>query len=294
VVELGMNHPGETAYLADLARPTVAVVNNAQREHQEFMKSVADVAAEHSAVFAALPADGVAVINEDDDYAGYWKGVAGSRTVRGFGLAHGAVTALHAVRALDSEVELRAPEGRAHFILHVPGVHNVRNALAATAAATAVGVPLDACARALEGFRAVKGRMQAKPGRHGARVIDDTYNANPDSVLAAIDVLAAAPTPRALVLGDMGEVGAHGPAFHQEIGRHARTQGIERVLAVGPLAKEAARAFGAGGEHFDSVEALIARLQGLMAARPTVLVKGSRFMRMERVVEHIVEPGSGA
>jgi UDP-N-acetylmuramoyl-tripeptide--D-alanyl-D-alanine ligase len=123
-------------------------------------------------------------------------------------------------------------------------------------------------------------------------VIDDTYNANPDSVIAAIDVLAAAPAPRALVLGDMGEVGAHGPAFHEEIGRHARAQGIERVLAVGPLARDAARAFGAGGEHFDSVEALIARLQGLMAARPTVLVKGSRFMRMERVVEHIVEPGS--
>jgi UDP-N-acetylmuramoyl-tripeptide--D-alanyl-D-alanine ligase len=289
VVELGMNHPGETAYLADLARPTVAVVNNAQREHQEFMKSVADVAAEHSAVFAALPPDGVAVVNEDDAYAAYWKGVAGTRPVRGFGLSQGAVTATCTVGALESDVEIAAPEGRARFTLHVPGVHNVRNALAAVAAASAVGVPVATAARALEGFRAVKGRMQAKAGRHGARVIDDTYNANPDSVLAAIDVLAAAPAPRALVLGDMGEVGSDGPAFHEEIGRHARRQGIERVLAVGPLAREAARAFGAGAEHFDSVEALIARLQGLMAARPTVLVKGSRFMRMERVVEHVVE-----
>ncbi len=288
VVELGMNHPGETAYLADLARPTVAVVNNAQREHQEFMKSVADVAAEHAAVFAALPADGIAVVNEDDAYAGYWKGIVGSRGVRGFGLAAGAVSATYRVDALDSTVELRTPEGAASFKLHVPGLHNVRNALAAAAAAGAVGVPVAAIARALEGFRAVKGRMQPKPGRHGARVIDDTYNANPDSVIAAIDVLAAAPTPRALVLGDMGEVGEHGPAFHEEIGRHARAQGIERVLAVGTLAREAAKAFGPGGEHFDSVEALIARLQGLLPSRPTVLVKGSRFMRMERVVEHVV------
>jgi UDP-N-acetylmuramoyl-tripeptide--D-alanyl-D-alanine ligase len=131
--------------------------------------------------------------------------------------------------------------------------------------------------------------MQAKPGRHGARVIDDTYNANPDSVIAAIDVLAAAPAPRVLVLGDMGEVGSHGLAFHEEMGRHARARGIERLLAVGAAAHGAARAFGPGGEHFDSVEALIARLQGLMPGRPTLLVKGSRFMRMERVVEHLVE-----
>jgi UDP-N-acetylmuramoyl-tripeptide--D-alanyl-D-alanine ligase len=289
VVELGMNHPGETAYLAELARPSVAVVNNAQREHQEFMKSVADVAAEHAAAFAALPADGIAVVNEDDDYAAFWKGGIGARNVRGFGLHGTAVTAACRGGALESEVDLRTPEGAASFVLHVPGLHNVRNALAAAAAATAVGVPVDAVARALASFRAVKGRMQAKPGRHGAHVIDDTYNANPDSVIAAIEVLAAAPAPRALVLGDMGEVGSDGPAFHEEIGRHARARGIERLLAVGALARAAARAFGPGGEHFDSVEALIARLQGLMAARPTVLVKGSRFMRMERVVEHVVE-----
>jgi UDP-N-acetylmuramoyl-tripeptide--D-alanyl-D-alanine ligase len=291
VVELGMNHPGETAYLADLARPTVAVVNNAQREHQEFMKSVADVAAEHSAVFAALPADGIAVLNEDDAYAAYWKGVIGERPVHGFGLGAGAWTATHRVSALASDVAMRTPAGDAAYTLHVPGLHNVRNALAAAAAAAAVGVPVATIARALEGFRAVKGRMEPKSGRHGANVIDDTYNANPDSVIAAIDVLAAAPAPRTLVLGDMGEVGEHGDAFHEEIGRHARARGIERVLAVGTLARLAARAFGPGGEHFDSVEALIARLQGLMPSRPTVLVKGSRFMKMERVVEHIVAPG---
>jgi UDP-N-acetylmuramoyl-tripeptide--D-alanyl-D-alanine ligase len=292
VVELGMNHPGETAYLADLARPTVAVVNNAQREHQEFMKSVADVAAEHAAVFASLPPDGAAVVNEDDTYAAYWKEIVGARAVHGFGLAAGGVTAQARCGALETEIEVTAPDGTARFVLQVPGLHNVRNALAAIAAAGAVGVPVGTAARALADFRAVKGRMQPKRGRSGARVIDDTYNANPDSVIAAIDVLAAASAPRVLVLGDMGEVGDLGPAFHEEIGRHARTRGIEHVLAVGTLAREAARAFGQGGEHFDSVEALTARAQGLVAAKPTVLVKGSRFMRMERVVERIVEEGA--
>jgi len=296
VVELGMNHPGETAYLADLARPTVAVVNNAQREHQEFMKTVADVAAEHSAVFASLPPDGTAVVNEDDPYAAYWKNIVGTRTVRGFGLTGGltagATTATARCDALESVVDVKASDGSARFVLHVPGVHNVRNALAAIAATGAVGVPVATAARALEGFRAVKGRMQPKPGRSGARVIDDTYNANPDSVIAAIDVLATGAAPRVLVLGDMGEVGDLGPAFHEEIGRHAHKRGIERVLTVGSLAREAARAFGPGGEHFDSVEALTARVQGLIASKPTVLVKGSRFMRMERVVERIVEEGA--
>jgi UDP-N-acetylmuramoyl-tripeptide--D-alanyl-D-alanine ligase len=292
VVELGMNHPGETAYLADLARPTVAVVNNAQREHQEFMKSVADVAAEHSAVFASLPRDGIAVVNEDDPYAAYWKDIVGTRGIRGFGLAAGATTAKARCDALESTVDASTPDGSAHFVLHVPGVHNVRNALAAIAASGAVGVPVATAARALEGFAAVKGRMQPKKGRSGARVIDDTYNANPDSVIAAIDVLASGAAPRVLVLGDMGEVGDLGPAFHEEIGRHARNRGIERVLAVGTLARAAAKAFGQGGEHFESVEALSARVQGLIASKPTVLVKGSRFMRMERVVERIVEEGA--
>jgi len=155
-------------------------------------------------------------------------------------------------------------------------------------AALAAGASLEAVGRGLAAFRAVKGRLQFRRGRKGVLVIDDTYNANPDSARAAIEVLAASERPRVLILGDMGEVGAQGEAFHAELGRYAKESRIDRLLAVGQLARAAARAFGAGGEHFDSIEAVIARAQGLTVLKGTMLVKGSRFMRMERVVEHLL------
>jgi UDP-N-acetylmuramoyl-tripeptide--D-alanyl-D-alanine ligase len=289
VLEIGMNHPGETGYLAGIARPTVAVINNAQREHQEFMKSVEEVAAEHAAVLRALPNDGIAVLNRDDTYYDYWVGIAGKRRVRSFGTGPAAdVRAVYRLGPATSEIEIAADGARAAATLQMPGVHSVRNALAAAAAALAAGADLQAVARGLASFRAVKGRLQFKPGRNGVLVIDDTYNANPDSARAAVDVLAASERPRVLILGDMGEVGAQGEAFHAELGRYAKASGVDRMLVVGPLGRAAARAFGAGGEHFDSVEAVIARAQGLTALKGTMLVKGSRFMRMERVVEHLV------
>jgi UDP-N-acetylmuramoyl-tripeptide--D-alanyl-D-alanine ligase len=293
VLEIGMNHPGETGYLAGIAQPTIALVNNAQREHQEFMKSVDEVAAEHGALVRALPADGVAVLNRDDGHFEFWRELAGPRRVLDFGLAGGA-TVRATVRSTGAatEFELETDAGATTVRLHAPGVHNVRNALAAAAAASAAGASLEAVARGLAAFRPVKGRMQPKPGRNGVVVIDDTYNANPDSVRAAIEVLAASERPRVLVLGDMGEVGAQGDAFHAEIGRYAKESGVDRLLAVGTLARTAARAFGAGGEHLDSIEAVIARAQGLTVLKGTILVKGSRFMRMERVVEHLLAPES--
>jgi UDP-N-acetylmuramoyl-tripeptide--D-alanyl-D-alanine ligase len=289
VLEIGMNHPGETGYLAGIAGPTIAVINNAQREHQEFMKSVEEVAAEHAAVLRALPNDGVAVLNRDDPYYGYWAGIAGKRRVRTFGTGADAdVRATYRLGPASSEIEIAADGAHAAATLQMPGVHSVRNALAAAAAALAAGADLPAVARGLASFRAVKGRLQFKPGRNGVLIIDDTYNANPDSARAAVDVLAASERPRVLILGDMGEVGEQGEAFHAELGRYAKDSGVDRMLAVGRLGRAAARAFGAGGEHFDSVEAVIARAQGLTALKGTMLVKGSRFMRMERVVEHLV------
>jgi len=168
--------------------------------------------------------------------------------------------------------------------LQVPGRHMAGNALAAAAAAHAAGLPVTAITLGLERFRPVRGRLVTLPARSGATVIDDTYNANPDSVRAAIDVLAARAAPRWLVLGDMGEVGQDGPQFHREIGAHARTSGIARLFAAGELAREAVSAFGEGGEHFASVEVLAARVAAESRAGVTMLVKGSRFMRMERVV----------
>jgi UDP-N-acetylmuramoyl-tripeptide--D-alanyl-D-alanine ligase len=289
VIELGMNHPGETGHLAGIAQPTVALINNAQREHQEFMKSVDEVAAEHAALVRALTRDGIAVLNRDDPHCDYWREIAGTRMVRDFGLrADATVRAIVRSSGIATELEVVTDAGSVVVTLHAPGAHNVRNALAAAAAATAAGATLEAVARGLAAFRPVKGRLQPKPGRNGIVVIDDSYNANPDSVRAAIDVLAASERPRVLVLGDMGEVGVQGEAFHEEVGRYAKEAGVDRLIAVGTLARSAARAFGAGGEHLDSIEAVIARAQGLTALKGTILVKGSRFMRMERVVEHLV------
>jgi len=294
VVELGMNHPGETAYLAAIAQPTVALVNNAQREHQEFMQSVADVAHEHGAVFAALPADGVAVINADDAYAEYWRGVCAPRRVLDFGLDRpAAVGGRFELRDFGSEIVLHAPEGEASIRLRAAGAHNVRNALAAAAAAAAAGVGLAAIACGLAAFEPAPGRLQKRTGTRGAFVFDDSYNANPDSVIAAIEVLAHATGRKFLVLGDMGEVGAHGAAFHAEIGRYARVAGIDRLYLLGELCTHAAAAFGAGAEHYGDIDALLAALEPGLGAGVTVLIKGSRFMRMERIVQALTGAQAG-
>jgi UDP-N-acetylmuramoyl-tripeptide--D-alanyl-D-alanine ligase len=298
VVELGMNHRGETALLAAIAQPTVALINNAQREHQEFMHSIAEVAAEHADLVLALAADGTAVINADDAYVDLWREAAQRKGVAvvEFALDHPA-----AVRgrwtASDGGVrlEIATPAGDATVTLATAGRHNAANALAAATGALAIGVPLAAVVQGLAAFRPVPGRLVPLAAASGAAVIDDTYNANPDSVRAAIDVLAAAPAPRWLVLGDMGEVGAQGPAYHREVGDHARRAGIERLLATGTLAAEATAAFGAGGLHLPSVEALAARVVAEAGPGVTVLVKGSRFMRMERVVAALAgRPAEGA
>jgi UDP-N-acetylmuramoyl-tripeptide--D-alanyl-D-alanine ligase len=294
-IEMGMNHRGETGALAAIAQPTIAIITNAQREHQEFMKSVVDVAEEHGAAINALPPDGVAVINADDAHAALWRDVVSRRNaegarigVRDFGLAAAAaVSARYREEIWGSAVEAETPLGAVEFDLHVHGRHNVANALAAIAAATAAGASLVAARNGLSAFHAVAGRLETKVALDGASIIDDTYNANPDSVRAAIDVLAPIKGERWLVLGDMGEVGDQGPAFHREVGEYARAAKIDRLFSTGELSRETVAAFGAGAEHLASPEALIAALERALAdAGPdvTVLVKGSRFMRMERIV----------
>ncbi len=291
VIEMGMNHPGEIATLAGTARPTVGLVNNAQREHQEFMESVEAVAIENGAVIRALPADGVAVFPADDAYAHVWRGYATEAGCRvlSFGLTPDADLTCD-WRAMDfgSELVVRAKEQQFSVRLAAAGVHNVRNALAATACALAIGIPTEAIVRGLQAFAPVSGRLQRKTASSGALVIDDTYNANPDSVRAAIDVLAQAAAPRVLVLGDMGEVGSEGPKFHEEVGAYAAARGIEHLLTLGELARHAAAAFGSGARHFDDIDTLNQAALALVGAHTTALVKGSRFMRMERVVRHLV------
>ena len=289
VVELGMNHPGEIAGLARMAAPTVALINNAQREHLEFMSTVEAVARENGTVIDALGASGVAVFPADDAFAALWTRMAGVLPVLTFALQAPADVTADATWDTDHwNVSLHTPNGGTALRLHVAGLHNVKNAAAAAACALAAGCPLHAITQGLEAFQAVKGRSQWKALQrrgHAVSLIDDSYNANPDSVRAAIDVLAALPAPRWLVLGDMGEVGDQGPAFHAEIGAYAQARGIDNFWCVGSLCAHAARAF-SGAAHFASVDTMLATEEPEFNA---VLVKGSRFMKMERMVARLLE-----
>ncbi|MBD8628608.1 UDP-N-acetylmuramoyl-tripeptide--D-alanyl-D-alanine ligase [Oxalobacteraceae sp. CFBP 8753] len=288
VVELGMNHPGEIARLAAIAAPTVALVNNAQREHQEFMHTVEAVARENGAVLQALALvpNGVAVFPGDDIYTDLWRGLAACDVIT-FGLTDACdVRADYTSNGFGSDLQVSARGAQFAIKLAAAGEHNVRNALAAIACALGAGIDQDAIVRGLEAFAPVGGRLQRKQAAGGATVIDDTYNANPDSMRAAIDVLAAYPAPRILVVGDMGEVGAQGKEFHEEIGAYAHTRGIDTVLATGELARHLAAS---GAQHYEQFDELLAALDKKLGSNTdaTVLVKGSRFMKMERVVQHL-------
>jgi UDP-N-acetylmuramoyl-tripeptide--D-alanyl-D-alanine ligase len=293
VFELGMNRPGEIEELARLARPTLAVVNNAQREHQEFLRSPEATAHENGTVLSALPPDGIAVFPADDPCAPIWRKLAGMRRVVDFAMsAPATVTVRYRAGPSGSELSIATPGGPIETTLAVAGAHNVHNALAAAACCLALGLAPGAIAAGLAAFRAVPGRGTRLTGAHGAVVIDDSYNANPDSVRAAVDLLSAQPAPRLLVLGDMGEVGSQGPEYHREIGAYAKSRGIESLVALGPLARESVAAFGSGGRHFEQVGPLIEAVRQALDDHRAVLVKGSRFMRMEQVVQAIAG-GSG-
>ena len=305
VVELGMNHPGEIAWLAQISQPTVALVNNAQREHLEFMSNVEAVARENGSVIKAISSSGVAIFPSDDEFTPLWHSIAENRPELTF-----AISSRHATGALQDtgskspdiycdppdwrlgawQVRAVTPSGEIAFALHCPGMHNVKNALAAVACTIAVGVSPAEIVQGLERFRPVKGRSRAlRCVSHGSEfdLIDDTYNANPDSVRAAIDVLAGLSGPRLLVLGDMGEVGSDGPKFHAEAGAYARVAGIESLYTLGELSKVATDAFNAG-IHWQSIDALNQAVLNALPTYKSILVKGSRFMKMERVVDAVM------
>ncbi|MBK6638482.1 MAG: UDP-N-acetylmuramoyl-tripeptide--D-alanyl-D-alanine ligase [Rhodocyclaceae bacterium] len=287
VFELGMNHPGETAQLAPIAQANVGLINNAQREHQEFMKSVEAVAEEHALLIDALGPEGIAVFGADEAYAPLWRSRAGARQILDFGLRSGEVRGLFEPAGFGGVLHLETPWGGTEILLGVPGQHNARNACGAAAACLAAGVTLASVQRGLSAFVGVKGRLQRRTGPDGTLLIDDTYNANPDSMRAAVDVLAAIPGRRIFVMGDMGEVGDAAGQMHDEIGGYAKSHGIDCLLCLGEHSLAAAHNFGEGGEHFKQVDHLIKSLRTLINERghqqTSVLVKGSRFMKMERV-----------
>lgn len=295
VIELGMNHPGEIANLAAIVKPTVALVNNAQREHLEFMATVQAVAQENGSVIDALAGNGVAVFPSDDRYSPLWSVKAAQRAVLRFCVAGEAASEvdISCTEALWSgaawKVTLNTPVGVLRYDLHIAGLHNVKNSAAAAACALAAGVPLQAIAQGLSDFQPVKGRSRAllvKWGDRSITLVDDSYNANPDSVRAAIEVLATLPRPRLLVLGDMGEVGDQGPQFHAEAGALACSIGVDYLFTLGNLSATASTSFGTG-RHFGDIQSLQVAVLAELAQLGSVLVKGSRFMKMERIVEAI-------
>lgn len=293
VVEMGANRAGEVAHLVDVARPTVGLITNAGAEHLEGFGSLEGVARAEGEMVAGLDASGTAVINADDAYAAMWRASTRARVVT-FGVHAPAdfsaseVEASVGAQGFTTSFRLTAPSGSAAIQLNLGGAHNVANALAAAAAAAAAGAALEHIVRGLSRVRAVPGRLQFRRAVGGGWLIDDSYNANPSSVRAAIEVLATLPGRRWLVLGDMAELGDYAPEEHVRLGEFARAHGIERLYATGPLASRAAAAFGAGGESFADVPALAKTLRAALGEASgdlRILVKGSRFNRLERVVE---------
>ncbi|MEY4593033.1 MAG: hypothetical protein RIR18_1928 [Pseudomonadota bacterium] len=294
VIEMGMNHPGEIDYLTHIARPTAAVVTNAQRAHLEGMGDLAEVAREKGCIFNGLSDNGVAAISLDSDFADLWKTQVAPHTALTFGnrgLANEPANVQGEIKqhGLSTQLKITTHEDSADIRLQVPGRHNAENALAAAAVCLAAGLPLSSIATGLAAFSGVKGRLQKSALSGGGLLLDDTYNANPDSVRAGIDVLASTVGRKILVLGDMGEIGEASGQYHDEVGGYAKSQGIDRLLTLGEASQITCRSFGEGGQHFKQPEPLISALRKLLTADCTVLVKGSRFMKMERISHGLLE-----
>ena len=307
VIELGMNHPGETAELAAIAQANIVLINNAQREHQEFMATIEAVAKEHATALSALPEDGIAIFPADSEFSDVWHQAAAGRKVIDYVLSTDKSMPKASVTGkllANGRIEITTGLGRIEVQLNTLGNHNVRNALAATAVALGAGLSLENINAGLQSFVPVNGRMQSTPLNSRRTLIDDSYNANPDSVRAAIDALKQSGNASWLVLGDMGEVGNQGPAFHEEVGAYAAEQGITKLFALGEQCKFAVQGFdksqvkqvAASAAHFTSLDQLLEELNVALINQETnkhlhldILVKGSRFMRMERVVQALLE-----
>lgn len=305
VIEMGMNHPGEIGYLVNLVHPRAAIVTNAQRAHLAGMGDLSAVAREKGTIYSGLEATGTAVINADDPQVELWLEQNSQRAVILFSVCGNAqrIAASRATSASTSWIEASAQAQGWSNVVHitldgeplpavtlaVPGAHNVSNACAAFAACVAVGIPKLVAVDGIAAYQGTSGRLQLRVTPEGAQLLDDTYNANPDSVRAGINVLAQAQGERILVLGDMGETGPEALALHTEVGAWAKQQGIQHLLTLGTLTSAAVAAFGDGARHFDGVEELVQFMRPQLSANTRVLVKGSRFMKMERVTQALCQ-----
>jgi UDP-N-acetylmuramoyl-tripeptide--D-alanyl-D-alanine ligase len=292
VIEMGMNHRGEIEYLSKLTAPSVALITNAAEAHLAGVGSLEQVARAKGEIFSGLGRDGLAVLNADDPFYDLWRRLAGARRYVSFGIDRPAdYTARYRLEPTGSHIQLKTPNGEVDMRLALIGKHNVLNALAAAAASLGAGATADDVIKGLEQLKAISGRLDLKPGINGARVIDDTYNANPGSVAAGLQVLQETRGERVLVLGDMAELGESAADIHRRIGELARRLGINRLYGLGEMSAVAVASFGEGGRHFASHAAVIDALIDIVHADMTLLVKGSRVMQMEKVVAGIVRRG---
>ena len=299
VIEIGANRSGDVAELVAFVKPTVAIVTNAGAEHLEGFGDLDGVARGEGEAIATLGHSGTAIINADDPYAALWRGVASKSKIVSFGIKSPAdFTAKNSAQTIEgghfaTRFTLLTPDGERDVLLRAGGAHNLTNAVAAAAAARAAGATLDACVQGLESFRAVAGRLQLKAGLRNSWIIDDSYNANPSSVRAGLDVLRGVGGVTWMVLGDMAELGDHAVQSHVQAGEYARECGVKRLFAIGPESSRAAESFGAGAEWFPDADSLIRRLTAEVAPGVTLLIKGSRVNRLERVVQALVVRGAG-
>ena len=289
VIEMGANHPGEISYLTNMTKPNVAMINNAAAAHLEGFGSLEGVAKAKGEIYQGLDKKGVAIVNADDQFAPLWRELTRNNKTLTFGLDQAADVSCEWQGDISgNRLEVRTPVGEIGCTLKLLGRHNVMNALAATAVAIAAKVDLQTIADGIEALQAVPGRLQLKPGINGARVIDDTYNANPNSLRAGLDVLASCAGERFLVLGDMGELGDNTIELHQQAGADAARLHIDRIYTLGGFSEEATETFGDKGQHFEDVDDLVKSIKPKLSKDVTVLVKGSRMMRMERVVQALL------
>lgn len=283
VIEMGANHFGEIDLLTHVCQPDIAVINNAGPAHLEGFGDIEGVSRAKGEIFAGLKDKGLAVINADDTYAKYWEGLNTERQIISFGMNEQAT--VNGEYYGNGRLVVNTPEGEQDVQLNLLGEHNAMNALAATAVVSALGVDLSTVKKGLESLQAVPGRLARITGFNACTLLDDTYNANPGSVKAAIDVLSEAPGKRVLVLGDMGELGGDVEAKHAEMGAKAKTSGIDQLFSLGEFSANACKEFGTPERAFDDLDKLIEALKGDITEDMTILVKGSRSARMERVVD---------
>jgi UDP-N-acetylmuramoyl-tripeptide--D-alanyl-D-alanine ligase len=289
IVEMGMNHAQEIAYLTRLAKPTVAVLLNASYAHMEGgFASLADIARAKSEIFEGLTEKGVAIINAEDAHEAFFKEKANGHPIITFGLKTGDIRSENQVlHAQQSIFDVVTPNGRFSVTLKTPGVQNIKNALAAVAVSYALHVPISVVASGFLAFSAVHGRLNYLHLASGALLIDDTYNANPDSMKAAIDALMLAKAPHILIMGDMLELGVHAKKLHEEVGRYARLKGVTQLLTLGDLSSRAAYTFGRNAQSFEVMQDLLDQVNMLQNNKGTILVKGSRLMKMEQVIQQL-------